>query len=89
MMQKRDPSFTLSKAKTYFREHVGSIVPVNFSAEHCCDDPTLPADAEIRFLEFISDKGLTLFKPLNSQNSAWGRVQKNADNSIEIKNCHQ
>jgi len=49
---------------------------------------TLPADAEIRFLDFISDKGLTLFKPLNSQNSAWGRVQK-VNNSIEIKNCHQ
>ena len=38
--QKLDPSFTLSEAKSYFREHIGSIVPVNFSAEHCCDDPT-------------------------------------------------
>ena len=49
---------------------------------------TPAADAEKRFLKFISDKGLTLLKPLNNQYTQWGKVQQ-INNNIVIVNCNQ
>ena len=47
-----------------------------------------PDKAEKRFLEFISDKGLTLFKSFsNSQYSQWGKVQ-NVNDNIVVVNCN-
>ena len=39
--QEFDSDFTLIEAKSYFQEHIGSIVPVDFSVNHNhdCDDP--------------------------------------------------
>ena len=49
----------------------------------------MPAtEAEKRFLEFISDKGLTLLKPLNNQHSQWGKMQ-NVNDNIVIVDCNQ
>ena len=51
-------------------------------------DESMSTDkAEKRFLNFISDKGLTLYKSRNSGYTDWGRVQQ-IDGNIVIVNCN-
>ena len=51
------------------------------------NEGTPTSTAEKRFLKFIADKGLTLYKSRDNSYTDWGQVQKQGNN-INIVNCN-